>query len=63
MKTRAYNRFDDKGLDELYRSTPPGEERTVTEIARAAGVSRQVIYDYERRALAKLKQEFEKRAA
>ena len=61
--TRPYNRFDDEGLEKLYRSTPPGEERSLSEIARAAGVCRQQIYNIEKRALAKLRQEFEKRAA
>ena len=54
--TRPYDRFNDQGLDELYKATPPGQERSVIEIAEAAGVARQVIYDIEKRVLTKLRE-------
>ncbi len=60
---RKYDRkrFNDEGLDDLYRATPRDEVRTIGEIAKAAGVERMTIWIMERRALAKIRAEMQRR--
>jgi DNA-directed RNA polymerase sigma subunit (sigma70/sigma32) len=53
-------RWNDERLDELHR-TDVEKEFTVAEIAAAAGVPRQTIYDIEKRALRKLREELIRR--
>ena len=53
-------RFNYQKVDELHR-TDPEKEWSVTEIAKAAGVTRQTIYNIEARALRKLREAIEDR--
>jgi hypothetical protein len=58
--TSHEKQFDDGQLDELHRSSPD-REFSLDEIAKALGTNRQTVWAIERRALAKMRNEFLKR--
>jgi DNA-directed RNA polymerase sigma subunit (sigma70/sigma32) len=58
--TRGQTNFNYERLDELHRSDPT-RQFSVIEIAQAAEITRQSVYEIEKRALRKIREEFIKR--